>query len=243
MKFLVLLCFGAAGAISAFAAPATCVTGTYASYFSLGGTGCQDGDTTFSNFTLPGFTNSGGVSQIPDTDILVIPGGTTLDPTLTFEYVNASGTPTPETVTVAGEIFSMGITYQLTLTGATLTSINMGETFSNTAPGGVSATKNAQITGGSMYTSTVNDGGVSNPAGTTLSGTPVATSGTGTWNITDTVSLQAQTGSATQNSFENLFVLAASSTSVPEPSTMLACGVIMLLMGVALKRRRKSGES
>ena len=237
MRCLLLLIPGIAIATSAFALPATCTSTTYDIYISQGS--CQDGDATYSNFSSLSFTNSGGVATIPPTDLLVIPGGSTLDPTLTFEYVNANGDPTPETVSSSGQIFSMGLTYQVVVTGGDLASIQMAEVFSNTAPGNVAATKNADLDGGPMFTSTVNDGGVSNPADTSLAGNVVPTSGTGTWNIQDTVSLQAQSGSATQNSFENLYTLTESST-VPEPSTMLLIGSALLLVGLA---RRRSGTS
>lgn len=242
MQRWILLCFGTAFATSAFALPTTCVTGTYASYVSLGATGCQDGNATFNNFGTLGFTNSGGVSTIPTSDIIVIPGGTALDPTLRFEYGTLAAsviTPAPETVNVAGQIFSMGFAYQIAFTEANLSSIQMGETFSNTTSGSVSATKNAQIASGPVFTSTVTDGGVSNSANTTLAGNLATTSGTGIWTITDTVSLQAQTGSATQNSFENLYSSAAA-TSVPEPSTMLIAAAVLLGLGMVRRRRRSA---
>jgi hypothetical protein len=243
MRPFVLLCFGTACAISAFAAPTpSCTSETYAAYAALS-TGCTDGDATFSNFGALNFTNSGGVATIPESDIMVIPGGTTLDPNLTFEYVNSSGTATPETVDVSGQILTMQFVYSVTLSASTLDSIQMNETFSNTSPGSVSATKNAEIGTGPVFTSTVTDGGITNPANTTSNGNVEPTSGTGVWSITDTISLQAQTGSATQNSFENAYVLTASTTAVPEPSMLLACGVILLMLGIPLKRRRTSTES
>lgn len=240
MRRVILLISGIAIAGSAFALPATCVSATYAVYSGMGFS-CQDGDATFSNFSSPlGSTKSGGVPAIPDTQLLVIPGGTTLDPTLTFEYVDSSGNPAPETVSGA-QLFSMGFTYQIALTGATMTYIEMGQTFSNTAPGNVSATKNAQLlTGGAIFSSTVDDEGMSNPANTTLFDPtgPEPVSGIGTWSIQDTVSLQAETKSATQNSFENLFTL--SETATPEPSTMLLIGSALLCIGLV---RRYSGNS
>jgi hypothetical protein len=245
MRSFILLSFGMALATSAFAVPSSCVSGTYASYVALSTTGCQDGDGTFSNFSALGFTNSGGVAEVSDTDIMVTPGGTALNPTLTFEYINSAGTATPVTVDESGQIFSMGLTYSLVLTGATLSDIQMGETFSNTSPGSVSATKNAEIGSGTTFSSTVSDGGLNNPTGTTSTGNVTPTTGTGTWNITDTVSLQAQSGSATQNSFENLFTLAAAgpNSTAPELPTGAMIGSALLLFGLISRRFRKSTEA
>jgi hypothetical protein len=242
MRRLIVLISGMSIAGAAWALPANCVTGTYASYLALGSTGCQNGNATFSNFGTLGFLNSPGVPQVAAEDIRVIPGGTLLLPTLTFVYLNAAGAPTPVAVNQNGQIFSFGFNYQLALTGANLVGIQMGETFSNTNPGSASATKNAQLLGGigPIFTSTVNDGGLSNPLGT-VNGALTPVSGTGVWVINDTTSLQAQNGgSVTQASFVNLFSLQPSAVTVPEPMTALLIGSGLLCVGLVSRRRRGS---
>src|SRR5262249_44529538 len=143
------------------------------------------------------------------------------------------------TVNQNGQIFSFNLNYQMTLTGASLIDIQMASTFSNTNPGSASATKNAQLlSGGTIFTSTVNDGGISNPLNTYTS-PMIPVSGTGVWIISDTTSLQAQTGGAvTQSGFANLFTLQATPTSVPEPMTALIIGSGLICVGLVSRRRR-----
>jgi len=238
-RFIVLFMGMALAVVSAFAVP--CATGTYASYQALGSGGCTVGDATFSNFGAFGFTNSVGVPTIGTGNLLVTPGGTALDPTLTFTYVVGS-TPTPETVNQSGQIFSFDFVYMVTFTGATLANIQMDTTEVNTNGGGVAATKNAQqISGGTVFTSQASDGGVDHSIPTLITGANTSTSGAGPWNIQDTVSLQAQNGTATQDNFENLYTLQAS-TGTPETDTVLLMGSGLLCIGLVRLRRpsRKS---
>ncbi|HWZ34309.1 MAG TPA: hypothetical protein VNX18_23385 [Bryobacteraceae bacterium] len=239
-RTIVLISGLAMAGISAFALPAACNTGTYTSYVALGSTGCTDGDATFSNFSGLNFQNF-GISGLTTDEIQVIPGGTLLAPTLTFLYLNATGAPTPVTVNVNGQQFAMGFNYLMTLSGAVLRDIQMDSVFNNTTPGSVSATKGAQLqTGGTVFTSTVNDQGANNASANHV-GNVVPTSGTGVWVITDGVSLQAQSGGvATQTSFENLFILDQITTNTPETATMLMMGTG--LIGLSLLSRRRRGS-
>jgi len=238
-RTIVLISGLALAGITAFALPATCTTGTYTSYVALGSTGCTDGDATFSNFSGLNFQNF-GIAGLTTDEIQVVPGGTLLAPTLTFVYLNAAGAPTPVTVNVNGQQFAMGFNYLMTLSGVTLTNIQMDSTFNNTVPGSVSATKGAQLqTGGSVFTSTVNDQGLNNASVNHL-GNVALTSGNGVWVITDGVSLQAQSGgSATQTNFENLFTLNPVSANTPETTSMLMMGTG--LIGLSLLSRRRRG--
>jgi hypothetical protein len=238
-KWITLISGMAWAAVSAFALPANCTTGTYTSYIALGAGGCQDGDATFSNFSNLTFVNI-GIGTISPDNLEVIPGGTALAPTLTFVYFN-SGVATPITVSTNGTQFAMGFNYQMTLTGASLVDIMMNSNFANSTPGSASATKNATLLGGGpTSTSTVSDQGSSNALGN-HAGNLASTTGTGVWLIGDATSLQAQTaGSVTQANFENLFTLAAAQTGVPEPVTGVLIGSGLLCLGLVSRRKRQT---
>jgi hypothetical protein len=221
------------------AAPAACVTGTYASYEALA-SGCSIDDAVFSNFSTLSFVNT-LVAQLPASQILVIPSGTLTDVFLTFEYLNAAGAPSAVSLSSAGQIFSMGFNYQITVSPSKLSSIQMDSTFSNTAPGSVSATKTAQLLGGGpTYTSTVSDNGVSNVLGT-QTGTVMPVAGTGTFVITDTTSLQAQTGAVAQSNFANSFVLSPA-TNTPEVQSLAMIGSGLVFLGLISASTRKKGQ-
>jgi len=224
-------------AASAFATPG-CVTGTYTSYIALSGGGCTVGDAVFSNFSALSFVNSPGVDPLPSDDIEITPGGTPTAPTLVFVYTDGMGNSTPVTFSQNGNIFSFGLNYQLTPTGANLSSVQIASDFSNTSPGSVSATKNAQLLGGGpIYTSTVSDGGVSNSL-SNVSGTVASVAGSGTWVISDTISLQAQTGGVvTQAGFTNLFDETPATTG--EPLTAFLVGTGLFGLGFGARRRKR----
>jgi hypothetical protein len=241
-KCIALFSGMAMAAVSAFALSGTCVQGTYTSYLTPGS--CTDGDATFSNFSSLAFSSSLGAPSITTDNILVTPGGTTLNPTLTFTYVDANLNPAP--ITVNGQqIFGFNFTYVMVLTGANLTNEEMDTRLSNSGGGNVAATKNAQLTtGGTIFSSGATDGGISNPANTLVHGPNTAVTGTGNWNIKDTISLQAAGGTATQNSFENLFTLTpAVTTGTPEPMTGLLIGSGLLGVGLISRRKRHAANN
>ena len=223
------------------ASPVPCVSGAYATYQALSG-GCSVGDAVFTNFSALSFVNSAGVPALTADEIEVIPGGTPTDATLTFVYLSATGAPTPVTLSSSGQLFSFGLNFDITVSPSSLSGIQMASTFSNTSPGSVSTTKTAQLIGGPTFApSTVSDGGVSNAMGT-YNGAIIPVSGVGTFLITDTTSLQAQSGSVTQAGFENFFDLTpASNAATPELGTLvlLGAGLIFLsLTGRATRKRR-----
>jgi len=224
----------------AYATPA-CITGTYASYVALGSGGCVLGDSTVGTFSNLSFVNTPDVPPLPAADIEVVAGGTLTAPTLTFIYTNAAGVPTPVNLNTNGSVFSFGFNYQMTPNGANLTSIQEDSTFSNTTPGSVSATKSVQLqSGGTVFTSTVSDQGTSHNPSATLPGSIVPVTGSGTWVIADTISLQAQTGGLVSSSgVENLFVLTATS-GTPEPLTAFMIGSGLLCLGLVAPRRRST---
>lgn len=229
--------------VPALASPATCVTGTYASYQSLSG-GCTIGDALFSNFSNLSFVNSPGVPALLASEIEVIPSGSLTDDLLTFVYADANGAPTPVTVNQNGQIFSFGLSFDVLVTPGALAGIQMDSTFGNTAPGSASASKTAQlVSGGPAITSTVNDGGISNVLGT-YSGTLMPVSGVGTFLVTDTTSLQAQTGSVTQSGFANSFELTPGTAQTPEIASFAMIGSGLVFVGLSLSSaRRKNRDS
>ncbi len=235
-----LCCLSAVPA--ALASPAACVTGTYASYLALSG-GCSIGDATFTSFSNLSFVNSPGVSPLASSEILVTPSGGPTGATLNFVYLNSAGAVTPVTVNQLGQIFSFGLSFQVLVSPSALTGIEMDSAFSNTAPASVSATKTAQLmTGGPTVTSTVSDGGQSNVAGT-YSGTLMPVSGVGTFLITDTTSLQAQSGSATESGFINSFELASSTAQTPEIGSLAMIGSGLIGLGLVSTSTRKRTRS
>jgi len=241
MKTLItVLCVGA---IPALAAPA-CVSGTYASYQALAG-GCSIGDATFSNFSGLTFLNSPGVPALTASEIEVIPSSAATTDMLTFVYLNAAGAPTPVTVNTNGQIFSFGMSFQIVATPSALTGIQMSSTFANTMPGSVSATKSIQpIGGGTAVSSTVNDGGTSHALGT-VNGLVMPVSGVGAFLVTDTTSLQAQTGIVTQAGFSNSFILGPIVAPTPEIASqaMIGGGLVFLSLLANSMRKRKRAKS
>jgi len=238
--FVSALCFCV---VPALAAPAACVTGTYASYQALSG-GCTIGDALFSNFSNLSFVNSPGVPTLAASQIEVTPSGTSTDALLNFVYLNSDAAATPVTVNQNGQIFSFGLNFDLLVSSATLTGIQMSSTFSNTSPGSASASKTAQLlSGGPALTSTVNDGGISNALGT-YSGTVIPVSGVGTFLITDTTSLQAQTGAVTQSGFANSFLLTPGATATPEIASlaMIGSGLVVISMVAGWTRKRRKNQ-
>ncbi len=226
--------------IPAASASTACVTGSYASYQALSG-GCSIGDAMFSNFSALSFVDSPGVASLSSTEIQVVPGGTPTDATLTFVYLNAAGMPTAETLSGGGQIFSFGLSFDITVSPVVLDAIQMASTFANTGTGDVSSTKTAQLTGGGPeFTSTVSNGGAQDPMAT-YNGAMIPVSGAGTFVITDTTSLQAQTGSVTQAGFENSFVMAdAAPTAEVGSLIMLGSGLIFLgLLGTSAGARKR----
>lgn len=237
--FISALCFCV---VPALALPTACMTGTYASYQALSG-GCTIGDAMFSNFSSLSFVNSPGVAPLTASEIEVIPSGTSTDALLSFVYLDANAAPSPVTLNQNGQIFSFGLSFDLLVSPSTLTGIQMSSTFSNTSPGSASASKTAQLlSGGPAITSTVNDGGISNALGT-YAGAVMPVSGVGTFLITDTTSLQAQTGSVTQSGFTNSFLLTPASTATPEIGSlaMIGSGLVFLSMVASSTRKRRKG--
>jgi hypothetical protein len=121
----------------------------------------------------------------------------------------------------------------------------MNSTFANTSPGSVSASKSAApLAGGPGVTSTVNDGGGSNAANTYF-GSMSPITGAGPFLITDTTSLQAQTGMAMQSGFANSFVTGPISAATPEVGslTMMGAGLVFLSLIAGSTRLRKRVKS
>lgn len=241
MKTLIIaLCLSV---VPALASPTGCVAGTYQSYVALSG-GCTIGDALFSNFSGLTFVNSPGVSTLATDQIQVMPSGTSTDAMLTFVFLDTNGDPLPVTLNTNGQIFSMGLSFDVVVSPSNLTGIQMGATFSNTAPANVSASKSVQLlAGGPQITSTVNDEGISNALGNHL-GTLMPVSGVGTFLVTDTTSLQAQTGSVSEASFTNSFFLGPQTVPTPEIGSLLMIGTGLVFVSALASstRRRKRAK-
>jgi len=221
----------------AAASPVPCTTGTLTSYVALGSTGCTIDNVLFTNFTDPAFTNSLGVSALTTDEFLVTPSFSGDEDTLAITYQTLTGAPQTVTVNQNGQQFAFDFTFQAqAINSQSLQSLQMTSTFANTAPGNVSATKNAQLTtGGSLFTSTIGDGGVSNPMATYSGPVTAVTGGTGLFNVEDAISLQAQSGSASSSGFTNNF-FEEGTAQTPEPGVAILIG--SGLLGFGLIRRR-----
>jgi len=223
------------GVTAGMAAP-MCTTGTYDTYFALGAGGCTLGGETFSGFNInpPVFiTNTTGVPTSM-TQILITPTAVGNDETLAFSYETTTGAPLVISLTDGAQLFALGFSYIATPAASTaLTSMQMTSTFSNTTPGSVSATKNAQAnSGGAVFTSAVSDGGVSNVSNTYLGPVTPITGGTTIFSVRDTISLQAQTGAVSDTGFSNIFV----TPPVPEPPASILIGGGLLLISSLVRR-------
>jgi hypothetical protein len=230
--------------MAGMAAP-LCTTTTYTAYQTLGAGGCTIGDETFSNFSALAFSNSLGVTPLTSDQILVTPSAVGTESSLAFTYGTAAN-PITITLVDSDQVFAFDFTYQaVAATGFILSSIQQAATYSNTTPGSVSFTKNAQSTGGgTIFTSAVADNG-SNHVSATYTGpiTSVTTAG-GSFLIKDAISLQGQTGAVTNSGFTNNFVVSpGTNTGVPEPPVSLLIGSgLVLLASVtrkAAERRRR----
>jgi hypothetical protein len=233
----VSLVVGIVAAVGA-ASPA-CVTGTYTSYQALGAGGCTLGDETFDNFSLLSFSNSLGVSSLSTDQILVTPSLNGLEDSLAYSYqTGAGGTPITITVNQPGQTFAFNFLYQAQIAGPnTLGSLQMTSDFSNTSPGSASASKNAQLAGGGpIFTSSVTDGGASNPAATYSGPITAVTGGGGLFNVGDAISLQAQAGSASSTGFTNNFFETTPTSDAPEAATVFLLGGGLLIIGFIHRR-------
>jgi hypothetical protein len=205
-----------------------CLPGTLQSYINLGATGCQSGDTQFSNFAVePGQSFA---TPINPQAIQITPGGAVISPTLLFT-LNSSAT--------AGNLLESFFRFDVSgfLTSASIT-LN--------AP---TVTGDGDVTG----VLDVCAGGSFSPGEQigcpTTAGTAVAFATQGTSGLSDSVSFSP-------TSFFDVFVdltidggiagsasLPSASVSigaVPEPSTVLliAAGLAMIVIPQARRRRR-----
>src|SRR5260370_42376959 len=135
--------------------------------------------------------------------------------------------------------------FHIVVTLRALRGIQMNFTFRKTMAGSVSATKSIQPVGGPiLVSSTVNDAGVAHALGT-LNGLVMPVSGVGAFLVTDTTSLQAQTGSVTQVGFANSFNIGPISTATPEIASqaMIGGGLVFLSLVANSMRKRKRAKS
>jgi hypothetical protein len=232
-KFIMLTVIG----VMAGKGAPLCTTQTYTVYLALGSAGCSLGNETFSNFGNPSFTTSLGVPTLSNSQILVTPTLSGNSEMLAFSYETTTGAPLLISLSDNSQAFAFSFSY-LALATTSLSSIQMESTFSNTTPGSVSATKNAQaVAGGTIFTSAVTDGGISNMANTYLGPVTPITGGTAPFNVQDAISLQAQSGSVMDGGFANAFVTSSGvTTTAPEPSESILIGSGILLISLFMRK-------
>jgi len=224
------LCILAVLGVTAGMAAPMCTAETYNNY-AASGFSCSLGAETFSNFSALGFTNSIGVPVLSSTQLLVTPTTVGNSDTLAFSYETTTGAPLIISLTDGDQVFGMVLSYQ-TIASTSLSSIQMASSFGNTAPGSVSALKQAESTS-AIFASGVTDNGVSNVSGTYLGPVTAVTGGTVPFNVQDTLSFQAQSGSVTDSGFANTFV---TMSRVPEPPANILIGGGLLLISSLVRR-------
>lgn len=189
--------------VPAFATVSTCTAGTYASYQALSG-GCSIGDAVFT-----GFSNLGSISGA---DLLVTPEMTSNGATLTFTYVDSSGTASPETVS-GGQTFSLSLNYQVDVSGQ-LTGLETSSQYSSLS-GGVETNS---ISGAGKSGSESNNG-FSFYGVTTLNSPVLSTSGSGLITISNLITLNSGTmGYVSQNAFINTLDYTSQPLIINDPS-------------------------
>lgn len=227
----------------AWGAPA-CTSGTYASYQSLGSGGCMVGNEVFSNFGSLSFSGTIG-ETFPNTDLIVSPTVVTsitgnVDE-LTFTYTSLPAGNFSSTVAgvTASEILGYSFMYQVTPSPNPVADIQMTSELGTTGTGNVSAVKQVNP-GGTITQSSVNNGMTDFTLPSLVSGLQEPVSGTSAFDVQDAISLQAQTGTAQQENFVNLFTEGSAATVTPEPSTTLLIGSGLLCFGLVRRRRARS---
>jgi len=127
---------------------------------------------------------------------------------LAFAYVNPDGTPLTVAVNSPGQEFVLDLTYQAeAINSSSLTAVQIASMFGNSSPGTASATLYAQPTsGGTISSSSVFDGGISNPQAIYDGPTTAINGGNADpFNIQDSVTLEAESGSSSDSGFINFF--------------------------------------
>jgi hypothetical protein len=236
LKIVLPIAFAAA----AWSSPASCATGSYASYQALGSTGCTVGDETFSNFGSLTFTNSLNVDTVSTSQLFITPAVVGGVDELLFNYqglpTGTGGFPTATDIGVLSDQ-SLSYEFQYTVTPSPnpILDIQMLSTILNTNGGSVSAVKDVNS---DSTESTASDGGVANAVFTPVSGPVTAVDFGGPYTVQDTITLEGQNGVAEQQDFTNLFTEGTVvTTSAPEPSAGLLIGTGLILFGMSKKFR------
>lgn len=240
MRFWLKMTMLLAPAAVAWASPAACVAGNYASYEAS--SGCTVGDETFSNFSSLSVSATLGLN-LTDTEIIVTPMVSGNVDELLFTYTGlptggGSGDPSSTQLGVnTNQNLTYDFSYIITPNPNPVVSFQMKSDIGNTGSGSVSAVKNTTLTG---TTSSADDGGTPHTLPSLVSGAVISVSATSAFTVQDTISLQGQTGSAQQQDYTNLFAEGAVSTT-PEPSTTLLIGSGLLCFGLVRKHRSSRG--
>jgi hypothetical protein len=224
-----LLCF------QTLSAAPICLTGTLASYESLGAGGCTIGANTLASFTT--LTGSTGGTPISPLDIAITPVGGTTNPGLMFQLsLTANANQTYEGI------------FDYVISGATYSADAL--TLSNSSETGNGAVSDVQnfCAGGSF-----GPDGVSGCTGTT-SGALVTIDGAQNMDnaalpspnllsITDDIVVDSGgLGSASAGTFADQFTAAPVASGVPEPATYLLSAAGIALAAFGLRKRRIAHE-
>jgi hypothetical protein len=210
------------GSSTSFAA--SCVSGTLASYISLGSTGCTIGTNTLSNFVIPDDTTTGATEIDPSTILISATGGS-FNPTLAA---------TTSVAASAGMLLEALFTYQLR--GNLYTSENIS--LSNSSEDGDGAVTDIQnyCLGGTFSGDALN----------TCSGTPGSLLTLDGLQNTDSVSSLGQSlvsvvddltidgglaGSASGGKIVDAF------SAVPEPASLFVIGIVLIVAAGAGMRK------
>jgi hypothetical protein len=230
MKKRILMMLAAAVILQTAAWSATCVVGTVADYQALGATGCTIGDKLFNNFTFTP-TATGGATLLTASSVTLTPI-TGPDIGLQFNALWFAGTNQFQDTTIGFDVTVVGGGSFLIKEASTLTS-----------PGGFTGTGAATVSEGlcigSPCTPVLGTNTI-NTAGTTILSSNVIFTPSGTLHAVKDIGVTGgSNGTANLSQVTDTF----SQTQVPEPTSILLLGSVMVVTGGFFRRRQAQKSS